>query len=149
MSLKQIIPILVLALFLLPALACGGSTSATPTHTPVPTWTPTAAAEPATEAAPTEAAITPWSKIVDAYVGPDGNPDNAVVRQSFTAIMTAANEVVMDKASYTPDETARAQAIFDAAADAHDALMVGDGAKLAARWKSLDTFVALLKNVAP
>jgi len=90
-------------------------------------------------------APTAWDAITAAYVGPDANPSDAELRASFTAIMMAANEIVM-ATGYTTDETARAQAIFDAAADAHDALGAGDGETLAVRWKSLDTFVALLRN---
>ena len=117
-------------------------TETAPTRTPMATWTPTTVAAPALTAAP---ASTAWAAIVDAYVGPDANPTDADLRASFTAIMEAANEIVMAPDA-SAEDAARAQAIFDAAADAHEALGAGDDDTLAARWKSLDTFVALLRN---
>lgn len=147
MKRNSVYALLALAVFVLPVLACGGSNAAAPTRTPVPTWTPTAEA-PAPTAAPVDPtpAPSPWAAIVAAYVGPDASPSDAELRQSFTAIMTAANEIVMAPGA-SAEDVDRAQAIFDAAAGAHDALAVGDGDALAMRWRSLDTFVALLRNL--
>ncbi len=139
MNRSRLYALLAMALLLLPMLACGGSGDSEPTRAPVPTWTPTPAAT--VEPTPTPSR---WQQISAAYRGPDGSPTDAELRQSFLDIMSIANEIVMDSAS-TPEEQQQAQVIFDAAADAHDAMIANDDATLAERWKSLDTFVALLR----
>lgn len=97
-------------------------------------------------ATPTPAPASAWAAIVAAYVGPDGQPSDQALRESFVKIMGIADTVVQNRENYTADERARAQAIFDAAANAHAAITGGDYDLLAVQWQSLGRFVAWLQD---
>jgi len=128
---RRVLAGILVLLFILPMLACGGSGSS---QAPRATATPL----PMTSM---------WSKIVAAYapMGPNEKPDKLIMLRSLTEVMTAANEIVGDR-RFSSEDVRHAQDIFDAAADAHDSLAEGDVDTASAYLTMLYLYVEALIN---